>query len=338
MKYIINNAGIVLFIDNKQIKVEKNNLKYAKVMETFNLPKEDQENAVKEIVFQSNKKDDAEKKGFVITDSEVRYKNQKLPDVLADKIRSIYDQGLPVDIFEKFWENLNLNPSSSSVNELYDFLQYKELPITEDGMFLAYKGVDEKYWSIHGNPNTVVITGQVNSSGKIFNGIGEVIEVQRRDVDDNRDNHCSFGLHCGQIDYSKSFGQKVVVVKVNPKDVVSVPKDYNCQKLRCCKYEVIADFVEEIVHAATDENGVGIESLDHKEHKEATANRGKFLDKIDAYIHKKALETKGLCRITVRQIQNSFSPDYPSKESVLDALQDLGYSWEKENNEFVIYI
>jgi len=33
-----------------------------------------------------------------------------------------------------------------------------------------------------------------------------------------------------------------VLVKVNPKDVVSVPVDYNNTKMRVCRYEVISVF------------------------------------------------------------------------------------------------
>jgi len=34
---------------------------------------------------------------------------------------------------------------------------------------------------------------------------------------------------------------KIVIVKINPKDVVSVP-DYDTRKLRCCKYKVIDEY------------------------------------------------------------------------------------------------
>ena len=30
-----------------------------------------------------------------------------------------------------------------------------------------------------------------------------------------------------------------MVLKINPRDVVSIPNDYNNQKGRCCRYEVI---------------------------------------------------------------------------------------------------
>jgi hypothetical protein len=64
-------------------------------------------------------------------------------------------------------------------------------------------------------------------------------------VDDNPENGCSYGFHAGSIDYAGNFGgsdRRVVIVKINPEDVVSVPNDCECQKLRTAKYEVVADY------------------------------------------------------------------------------------------------
>ena len=39
-------------------------------------------------------------------------------------------------------------------------------------------------------------------------------------------------------------GDSVVICKIDPSDVVSVPLDSEHQKLRCCKYEVVALFTD----------------------------------------------------------------------------------------------
>jgi hypothetical protein len=36
-------------------------------------------------------------------------------------------------------------------------------------------------------------------------------------------------------------GARTVIVKVNPRDVVSIPSDYNGAKGRTCRYEVIGE-------------------------------------------------------------------------------------------------
>jgi hypothetical protein len=330
MKYAINTEAIILFINGKNIRIEKTDKRYAKILQVFQLPKEQQESEVESILNTVVKTAQiiGETEGFDIQENEIFYKGEKLPKAFSDKVLSIIADGLPLEHFEKFWENLEKNPSSKSVEELTQFLDYKELPITEDGCFLAYKGVREDYYSSHGNTATKVIEGQVNSCGQILNNVGAVIEVRRRDVDDNREMHCSHGLHCGSLEYARGFASRLVVVKVNPADVVSVPSDYDCQKCRVSKYEVVADFVEEITASVVEEDGTdSIVTSDAKE-------RNEFIDRIDRYLNNKL--DQGFEEVTLRQIQNSFSPGWASKQEVLDALQSLGvYFW---NTDGVTYV
>ena len=136
------------------------------------------------------------------------------------------------------------NPSSNSVDELYTFLGYRSLPITPDGKVLGYKGVQEDYWSNTGNADTIVVQGQTNDRHQIYNGVGETIEIQRRSCDDNKDNHCSHGLHIGSYDYANNWASsngKLLLVEFDPQDAVSVPTDCDFQKLRVSKYKVVAD-------------------------------------------------------------------------------------------------
>ena len=324
MTYLTNASAIILFFDNgEKARVEKTDKNYAKILKTFELPKEDQEQAIRnvlkplEITKQSIKHDK-----FEVVGDTVLYQGEELPPALVTKVLSIVRDGLPLEHFEKFWQRLEQNPSSSSVNELIDFLSYKELPITDDGHFIAYRGVNADYYSVHGNTQTKVLQGTVDSQGRILNAIGETIEVSRRQVDDNRDIGCSFGLHVGSLDYASSWGPKVIVVKVDPADVVSVPKDCSCQKCRVSKYEVLYDFVGEITASVVSDDGEDdIVTNDENERQE-------FVEKVSKYINRKIEE--GYDEITVRQIQNSFSPIWPSRESILDALQELWYDWDDD--------
>lgn len=326
MQYIINNSGIVLFIDNKPLKFERGSMQYAKILEKFDLPEAEQDAAIRQVIQKTSP--NAEKNGFKISPESVSYLGEELPQSLADKVRAIHEEGLPLSLFEKFWQNLQLNPSASSVRELYEFLSYKELPLTEDGCFLAYKGLDSNFWSISGNKETKVINGQTNKSGNIFNGVGEKIEVRRWDVDDNRTNHCSFGLHVGSLDYARGFAQgTVVVVKINPKDVVSVPNDYNCQKCRVSAYEVVSIFEQEITAPVVDADNNPIED-------ESNAGRSDFISRVERYLANK--EAQGFKEVTIRSIQNSFSPEYPDANRIFDALEDLGYAWFKSDEGNVV--
>lgn len=323
MKFIINNTGIVFFHQNKPVKICKSSNQYPRILNAFNLPKEEQEEAVFAILQQTT--GFFESDGFTVTPDEVFYQGEVMPLALASKIRAILEEGLPVSLFAKFWENLQQNPSANSVRELYDFLAYKELPITEDGCFLAYKGLDKNYWSISGNTTTKVLKGQVNNSGHIYNGVGEEIEVRRWDVDDNRENHCSFGLHVGSLDYAQGFSRSsVVVVKVNPKDVVSVPSDYNCQKCRVSAYKVVEVFSEEIGASVCYEDGSEMRSEESDEYYE-------FQELVDAFMCDRANE--GYLQYPIPAIQDRLLVDKVySREVLIDALNSLGYVWEQRDD------
>lgn len=329
MKYIINSKSIVLFINNKPTKVDKSDFRFAKIIKCFDLPESEQESAVSDIIAHSAKKLQKEA-DFEVKSEDVYFEGEKLPAVLSKKVRDLVAQDLPVTLFKRFWKNLRENPSQTSVNELYDFLAYKELPLTEDGCFLAYKGLLNNFWSISGNMDTKVLKGRVDSDGRIYNGIGEEIEVLRRDVDDNRANHCSNGLHVGSHDYASDFSRgKMVVVKVNPKNVVSVPSDFDCQKCRVSAYTVVCEYVSEITASAVDSENKPMQSV-------SVSERNEFLNRIEAYLKRQI--DKGETEISVRKIQNSFSPEYPSRQRVLDALDSLGYIWYEDDEDGVYLV
>jgi hypothetical protein len=190
---------------------------------------------------------------FVEGDIEVReevvyYKNHRLHGVVVDKLMEMLRAGMKDSApLTNFITRLQANPSANSVTELYSFMSYKSLPNTPEGKVLGYKGVKDDFYSSTGNADTIVVQGEVNESHQIFNGVGETIEVARRCVDDNRDNHCSYGLHVGSYDYANSWAGedgRLLVVEFDPADAVSVPTDCNFQKLRVSKYKVIEDITD----------------------------------------------------------------------------------------------
>ncbi len=184
-----------------------------------------------------------------VVGEQVLFDNEPAHGYLVDRILHTMREGLPFKHFLAFLGNLKLNPSKRAVDELYQFLDSNNgkgsnktsFPITEDGCFLAYKGVQNDFWSITGG-KIRILKGKVNAKGQVYNGVGEYIECVRNDVDDDKNRTCSDGLHVGSYNYASDFrgSGKLVVVKVNPKDVVSVPVDHNCQKLRTCAYEVLS--------------------------------------------------------------------------------------------------
>lgn len=187
----------------------------------------------------------SESKALRIEDGEVFFKDypEPLKYALADHVIRLADGGYPTGACEKFIANLLKNPSYNAVSELYTFLEACRLPLTEDGQFLAYKVVRDDWKDYH--------------SGKIHNGIGEVVSMPRNQVDDRRENTCSYGLHVCSREYLHSFygsDGRLLIVKVHPQDVVSVPNEYNNSKMRVCRYEVIQQINAEDMRTVEEEN------------------------------------------------------------------------------------
>lgn len=136
----------------------------------------------------------------------------------------------------RFMENIAANPSEKSRRHLYHWLDERDFQITEDGCFIAYKGVNTDGKSIHAGPG---IVDGVHMNGHLPNEIGSTVAIARSYVDDDRGVGCSRGLHVGSYEYARSFGARLLTVKVNPRDVVSVPSDCQNQKVRVCLYKVL---------------------------------------------------------------------------------------------------
>lgn len=163
-----------------------------------------------------------------VSDAGVLFDGEPMHNCLTQRMLDFMTAGLPFQHYCKFLDNLMDNQSMTSRNELYLFLEAANLPITEDGCFLAYKAVRSDFKDKH--------------TGKFDNNPGAILEMPRRNVNDDRNVTCSYGFHAAAYDYAKNFmsaDDKMVAVKINPADVVSVPSDYKNQKLRTCRYQVM---------------------------------------------------------------------------------------------------
>jgi hypothetical protein len=210
----------------------------------------------------------------------------KMPNMFTNTIIDMVKQGFPFEPMLNFLDNISQNPSDHAIVELFDFMENKHMPITMDGHFLAYKAVRSDYKDIY--------------SGKFDNSVGSICQVPRQSVDNNRDNGCGTGLHVGAIDYAKSYGgidldndggsddgNHLMICKVNPKDVVSVPNDHKFQKLRTCRYEVVAKFdsiFDKVVHFTENDKSYMATKKRNREWMHEIAAK---LDKINSVLQKK---------------------------------------------------
>lgn len=130
-----------------------------------------------------------------------------------------------IERIKPFLKNMFENPFIDAVTEIYDYCKAMDFEITDDGCFLAYKNVREDL-------------GSIFDHGKTKHVIGEYTEEKMYDT--NREHHCSAGLHFCSKGYLTCYpGQTTIIVKINPKDVVSIPTDYHFMKGRCRKYMTV---------------------------------------------------------------------------------------------------
>lgn len=169
-----------------------------------------------------------------IENDELMFDGKPLHNALTERIVGLFRDGVDVTPFTKFLENLRKNPSKRAVDELYSWLERCNLPITPDGHFLAYKMVRSDFMDKY--------------RGVFDNTPGNVCEMPRNEVDDDKERTCSDGLHFASRHYIESgsyghraSGDRMVVVKINPADVVSIPVDYEFSKGRTCRYEVVEE-------------------------------------------------------------------------------------------------
>lgn len=170
---------------------------------------------------------------FDINGNVVTYNGRQLPAVMAQYIIRLNTEGFDLAPLEKFTANLFANPSYRATQECFKFLEANEMPITEDGCFIAYRSVTLDY--------------KDHRTGQWDNSIGAICEEDRNLVDEDPNNTCSKGLHVCALGYihgpqSHGYGgsrSHWVIVKVNPRDVVAVPHDYKNTKMRVCRFEVV---------------------------------------------------------------------------------------------------
>lgn len=228
------DGNLTLVLNNRTYQVLPDHINYQMILEA--LPTATAEELLD--IVDVEKAVSAFSDGLIeIKNGKVMYEGEEVHGSISKRILEFMSKGLPFQPLVNFLNNLMENPSMQSQKELYDFLEHELLPITEDGHFLAYKAVRGDYMDKY--------------AGKFRNKVGDVCTMTRSKVDDDRGRGCSNGLHAGALNYVAGYGSvdngdRIVIVKINPRDVVSVPSDCNCEKLRTCRYEVVGEYQGEL--------------------------------------------------------------------------------------------
>ena len=165
-----------------------------------------------------------------------------LNPVMTSVILDLYNEGKEEGLkaVANFLDKASQNVSMESVEALYQWIRNGDLVLKPNGNFVAYKGVQkigEEVVSI--SSGTAWVDG-VRHKGHIPNPVGSVISMPRSEVNADGKTHCSTGLHAGTYSYASGFGRGILLlVEINPRDVVSVPDDFTFSKLRVSRYTVV---------------------------------------------------------------------------------------------------
>lgn len=239
--YTKNQAGITLIVNGvprvvdrtnphfDQIEVELKAGNYARVLALANL-----KTAVAEAI-----KDAGADSKLSIRDGEIYWNGprglERVEGPLTERIVATIRNGMTAKAVQplvRLLTNISRNQYKDLREELYEFLMSGKMPITHDGCFLAYKKVRADFKDIY--------------SGRFDNSPGKLVVMERSErIDTNRHNTCSHGLHfCARSylsSYSSCSGNKIVVVKVNPRHVFAIPTDYDFAKGRASEYYVVGE-------------------------------------------------------------------------------------------------
>ena len=170
----------------------------------------------------------------IMDNNELLYDGKPLHNALVTRILDTYNSGGSYEFLTNFLNKVQLNPIESARDEIYLFLDACNLPIQDDGDFLAYKVVRHDYLDKH--------------SRTMDNSIGQKPEMDPAACDPDRNNECSRGLHFCSRSYVSQFrwdGDRLMIVKINPANVVAIPRDYNNAKGRAWTYEVVDEILDD---------------------------------------------------------------------------------------------
>jgi len=229
--YMITSDKLVITLDQQYHNISRDDIRFTKLKDAI---RDKDADLVRQIlkpvkVWRKPLNSTEFFEGSTLTELEngvvVDSNGEALPEDLTKRMAGMMQEGFDAMPLERFWNKLRENPSKQAKDRLWHFLAHQGHALTEEGNFIGYRGVSSELKDLR--------------TGRFDNSPGSVCKMKREDCDENPNNTCSSGLHVGSHGYASSFGPVVVEVEVNPKNVVSVPTDYNGQKMRVCEFKVL---------------------------------------------------------------------------------------------------
>jgi hypothetical protein len=233
--YHVTGTTFSAFIDGVPYQTDKSNPNWASIIEMINSPDTTSDqliNAIKpigQVASALNGVFDVE-----IVGGDVLVNGEAVDSYLTQRMLEITSEGFAVEPWVAFVQNIFANPFTEAREEFYAWMERAQMPITPNGGFLAFKVVNSDYKDRY--------------SRTFSNRVGEVVSMPREECDNRSRALCSKGLHFCSRDYLPQFGvhagDHVMIIEVNPADVVSIPQGETA-KGRTWRYKVVGEISPE---------------------------------------------------------------------------------------------
>lgn len=231
MKFMLTNNKIIVFLaqNDQFVTFPENHKNYNEVYDFLTTEPDNEKGFLELFIKIATEAIEKYSNGEIkVSDGIATIDGLPLPADVLDKLKELKADGYDWNEQRKFWGHCLLNPRKESVADLFRFISRHKLTITEDGHFLAYKAITSDFKDKH--------------THTFDNSVGKVVSMNRDDVVMDPNIYCAAGLHVSNLNYAQGFAGPddiIVLVDVNPEDVVSVPKDCNAEKIRTCSYKVL---------------------------------------------------------------------------------------------------
>ncbi|AKU43612.1 rIIB protein [Caulobacter phage Seuss] len=158
----------------------------------------------------------------------ITFQGRQITNYLVNRILELMALGMEPSSHALFLDRAMRNPNKLAEEYLYKWVERAQMPLLPDGRFCAWKIIRGDYTDKH--------------TGTFDNSPGVTLEMPREKVNPDMNQQCSTGFHFCGPSYFPSFhnsGDRIVLLAVDPIDVVSFPQDGGGTKGRACKYEIL---------------------------------------------------------------------------------------------------
>lgn len=157
-----------------------------------------------------------------------------LSGYMVDRILRHHKEGVNVKPMLAYLDLIYNHPLPGIKEDLFKWTEVGDMPFTSEGHIIAYKKVRADYRSYHQSPDGT----------HLLHTIGGEVSMPPEQVNTNRHQTCSTGLHFCSYSYLKEYyGSKgrILILAIHPHDILAIPTDYNQTKGRASKYQIIGE-------------------------------------------------------------------------------------------------